>query len=186
MIAMGFLSKVLGFVAALGVFALGVWAFIKGVEKDPAVVGTVITAVAGVAIVVYQRRREKLQELERSHRLQMGPLYTQLVEAMKDWEGFAKKPQSEQEAFFKDLSTKLILFGATPVVKAWVSWQRSVASDAAPPQGLIDLEKVLLAIRADLGHDNSELKRGDVLRLFVNEEDTDEDRAFWQAIRSSR
>jgi hypothetical protein len=84
--AMGFLNKTAGVVAALGIVALAVWAFVKGVEKDPAVVGTVITAVAGIGIVVYQRRREKLQELERSHRLQMGPLYTQLVEMMKDWE----------------------------------------------------------------------------------------------------
>jgi hypothetical protein len=177
------LSKLLAIVAAVGIVALAIWAFIKGVEKDPAVVGTVITAVAGVGIVVYQRRREKLQELERSHRLQMGPLYTQLVEMMKDWEEFAQKPESEQQAFFKDLSTKLILFGATPVLKAWVSWQVE-ASRAAPPQGLVALEKVLLAIREDLGHDNSGLKQGDVLRLFVNEEDTDEDRAFWRAIRS--
>jgi hypothetical protein len=178
---MGFLGKVVGVVAALGIVALAVWAFIKGVEKDPAVVGTTITAVAGIGIVVYQRRREKLQELERSHRQQMGPLYTQLVEMMKDWEAFAEKPQSEQETFFKDLSTKLILFGATPVLKTWVAWQR-LASPG--PQGLAAIERVLFAIREDLGHDNSGLKQGDVLRVFVNEDDTDEDRAFWQAIRS--
>jgi hypothetical protein len=178
----GLLSKLLAIVAAVGIVTLAIWAFIKGVGKDPAVVGTVITAVAGVGIVVYQRRREKLQELERSHRLQMGPLYTQLVEMMKDWEEFAQKTESEQQAFFKDLSTKLILFGATPVLKAWVSWRCTTTPGG--PQGLIAIEKVLFAIREDLGHDNSGLKQGDVLRVFVNEEDTDEDRAFWRAISS--
>jgi membrane protein implicated in regulation of membrane protease activity len=69
------LGKVASWFAALGIVALVVWAFIKGVDQDPAVVGTVFTAVAGIVVVVYQRRREKHQELERSHREQMSPIY---------------------------------------------------------------------------------------------------------------
>jgi hypothetical protein len=44
-------------------------------------------------------------------------------------------------------------------------------------------EQLLRAIREDLGHNNSTLLPGELLRLFVNEEDTDEDRALWREIR---
>ena len=130
---MASLGKAAGFLLALGIVALVIWALVKGVEKDPAVVGTISTAVAGIVIVVYQRSREKRQELERSHRV----------------------------------------------------WQLAVAVDSGSLASLVAFEKVLLAIREDLGHDNSALKHGDLLRLFVNEDDDDESRAIWQAVRES-
>jgi hypothetical protein len=64
-------------------------------------------------------------------------------------------------------------------------WQQAVAVDSGSLASLVAFEKVLLAIREDLGHDNSALKRGDLLRLFVNEDDDDESRAIWQAVRES-
>ncbi len=182
---MASLGKAAGFLLALGIVALVIWALVKGVEKDPAVVGTISTAVAGIVIVVYQRSREKRQELERSHRGQMTPFYKQIVETVKDFKVFADKPEGEQEAFFRDLSTTFILNGPTPVIKAWNVWQLAVAVDSGPLASLVAFEKVLLAIREDLGHDNSALKRGDLLRLFVNEDDDDESRAIWQAVRES-
>jgi hypothetical protein len=174
------LSKFVGVVAALGIIGLAVWAFVKGVEKDPAVVGTVFTAVAGVAIVVWQRNREKAQELETAHRAQMSPIYQQLIEALKDFEAFARKAESEQKAFFMDLATKLILHGPTPVINAWNAWSR--AATPVTPATFIAWENVL--IRQDLGHDNSVLPRGDLLRLWVTEDDDDESRAMWRAIKA--
>lgn len=104
----------------------------------------------------------------------MTPLYKQLVETVKDIQTFAQKPENEQEAFFKDLATKLILNGPTPIVKAWNGWQ--LATQVAPESAvaLVAYEDLLLAIREDLGHDNSGLGRGELLRLFVNEEDDEE------------
>jgi uncharacterized membrane protein len=68
------LGKVVGWIAAIGLIALAVWAFVRGVDKDAAVVGTVFTAVVGLIIVVIQRDREKRQELETAHREQMSPI----------------------------------------------------------------------------------------------------------------
>jgi len=178
------LGKVAGLIAALGIIGLAVWAFIKGVDKDPAVVGTVFTAVIGLVVVVIQRDREKRQELERIHRGQMSPIYRELVETIKDFTAFSAKSEEEQEAFFKDLSTNLILHGPTPVVMAWNAWSR--AANPVTPATFIAWENVLRAVRRDLGHDNSELPSGDLLRLFVNEDDDDESRVLWQAIRASR
>ncbi len=177
MMTMARLGKVASWFAALGVVALVVWAFIKGVDKDPAVVGTVFTAVAGIVVVVYQRRREKHQELERSHREQMSPIYQQLVETLKDG---GEHEDGANVSFFKDLATKMLLYGPTPVVKAWIEWHRTgVSDDPSNLAGMLAWEKVLFAMREDLGHDNSGLKTGDLLRIYVN--DIDELLPAWLA-----
>ncbi len=177
------LGKLAGVVAALGILALIVWAFIKGVESDPAVVGPIFTAVLGLIVVVYQRTREKRQELERVHRDEMSPIYEQLIEMVKTIEEFAKKTQDEQMAFFREISTKLLLHGPSPVVRAWVAWNQvlGVTPLSVPMRAQ---EKLMLAIREDLGHDNSTLKPGDLVRLYILEEDTDESRTFWKELRS--
>jgi hypothetical protein len=102
----------------------------------------VFTAVAGIVVVVYQRRREKHQELERSHREQMSPIYQQLVETLKD---VGEKEDGANVSFFKDLATKMLLYGPTPVVKAWIEWHRTgVSDDPSNLAGMLAWEKVLL------------------------------------------
>jgi hypothetical protein len=132
-------------------------------------------------VVVLQRNREKRLELERAHREQMSPIYRQLVETLKDFDAFAAKPEAEQQAFFKELTTKLVIHGPTPVVVAYNVWQRAVTP--VTPATFLAWEGVLRAIREDLGHDNSALARGDLLRLWVREDDDEESRALWKAIK---
>jgi hypothetical protein len=179
----GVASKVVSLLAALGLVALVVWAFVKGVEADPAVVGPIFTALFGLIVVIYQRTREKQQELERIHRQEMSPIYEQLVEMVKSIDEFAQKPQEEQMAFFRETATALLLHGPSPVVRTWVAWNQVLGvSPVTVP--LRAQEELLRAIRTDLGHDNGALKRGDLLRLYLNEEDDDDDRSLWRAIRS--
>jgi hypothetical protein len=177
------LSAALARIAAGGIVVLVVWAFIEGVEADPAVVGPIFTAALGLAVVAYQRTREKRQELERLHRDEMSPIYEQLVEMAKAIDEFVEKPEHEQKAFFRGISTKLLLHGSSPVVRAWVGWLQALGvAPATVP--LRAQEQFFRAIRTDLGLDNSALNAGDLLRLYLNEEDTDEDRALWKALRS--
>lgn len=177
------MSKVVGILAALGILGLAGWAFVRGVEHDPAVVGTAITAVAGVTVIVWQRNREKRHELERAHREQMLPIYEELVNHLKDIEAFSSKSDKEQRDFFADLATKLILHGPSPVVNAWNTWQRA-PSDPVTPQTFLAWEGLLRAIRDDLGLDGSNIPRGDLLRLWIREDPNEEGNAeLWGAIR---
>lgn len=177
------ISSAISTLVAVAIVAGALGSLIYGVIEDPAVVGPLAAAVVVVAVAIFQRRWEKSQELERLHREQMTPIYDQLVETIKDIVAFAERPQEEQVAFFRDVSSNLLLHGRTSVVRAWIAWQRSLGVQpfSVPFRAQ---EKLLLAIREDLGHDNSTLKPGELLRLYVNEEDTDEDRALWQEITS--
>lgn len=177
------ITSALGVLAALAIIAITLGGLAYGVIEDPAVVGPLAAAAVAIGVAVFQRRWEKSQELERLHREEMSPIYEQLIETVKTIDEFAQKPAEEQQAFFRDTSTALLLHGPSPVVQAWVTWNRVLGAQPVSVP-IRAQEKLLLAIREDLGHDNSSLQPGELLRLFVNEEDTDEDRALWQEIRA--
>ena|ERR1035441_728021 len=170
--------------AAIAIILITFGGLVYGVIEDPAVVGPLAAAAVVIGVAIFQRRWEKSQELDRLHREQMSPIYKQLIEMIKDVDEFSKKPEKDQEAFFKDLSTKLILHGPTPVISAWIEWQRAAAIEPMSVATFVAWEGLLRAVRRDLGHDNSALPSGDLLRLFLNEDDNDESRALWQALRA--
>jgi hypothetical protein len=176
------ISSALAMLVAIAIIVITLGGLVYGVIEDPAVVGPLAAAAVVIGVAIFQRRSEKGQELERAHRVEMSPTYEELIETIKTIDEFAKKPVGEQEAFFKVMATKLLLHGPGPVVRAWVGWLQALGEPL--PVSLGAQEKLLLAVRDDLGLNNSALQRGDLIRLYLREEDTDEDRALWRAIRS--
>lgn len=176
------IASALAMLAALGIIAITLGGLAYGVIEDPAVVGPLAAAAVAIGVAVFQRRWEKSQELERLHRAEIAPIYEKLIETLKTIDEFARQPVEEQQAFFRETATALFLHGPSPVVRAWVEWNRLLGAQPVSVP-LRAQEKLLLAIREDLGHDNSSLQPGELLRLYLNEEDTDEDRALWREIR---
>ncbi len=160
-------SIVIGVILVLGGVGLGVWALVRGIDKDPAVVAALVTAAGTVVGLAFQRRWEKRRELDRLHRDEMGPLYEQLVETFKQAD--PSQNEAANVEFFRRWSTKIIVHGPAPVVQAWLAWSRGFVADDAG--NLLRWEQVLFAIRADLGHDDSKLKPGDLLRIYINDID---------------
>ena len=167
---------------ALGAFGIALMvaaggALIYGIVLDPSVAGPVAGAVGIVVAAILQRRWEKRQELERSRREQMSPIYERLVGILKESPG-----EEETSEFFKDLTTKMLIYGPAPIIKEWIEFRLrglSTANDPTDPTSLLNYEKLLLLVRKDLGHDDSELKLGDLLRVYVN--DFDEMYLRWAA-----
>jgi hypothetical protein len=83
---------------------------------------------------------------------------------------------SEMVRLMADFSSKLMIWGSDRVLAEWILW-RKVASEAnstgqqGSPEILVQLEKVILAMRKDLGHKDRQLKPMDILRLFINDID---------------
>lgn len=167
-------SALAGLLLVLIVAAAG--ALVYGLIVDPAVGGPIAGAAAVIAVAVVQRRWEKKQELERVRRERMAPIYEQLIEILQN----AEAAESETGEFFKDLTTKLLLYGPPAIVKEWVAFKNhGVSEDKTDPTSLLNYEKFLLLVRKDFGHDDSELVQGDLLRTYVN--DFDEMYTLWQA-----
>jgi hypothetical protein len=177
------LGKVAAGLVAIAIVSIALGGLAYGVVEDPAVVGPLAAAAVAIGVAVFQRRWEKSQELDRLHRDEMSPIYRVLVETIKDHDAFTAKPKDEQEAFFKDLSTSLILHGPSSVVMAWNAWLRS--SNNVTPATFVAWERLLRAVRGDLGLDSSQLASGELLRLFLNEDDDPDSRVVWEAIRSA-
>jgi hypothetical protein len=130
--------------------------------------------------VVWQRNREKKQEFDRAHREVMVPIYERLLDTIKKPEGLNTKTAEEQEEFFQEIADAFILHGPSPVVQAWLLWLRN--SDPVTAGTFVAWEGFLRALREDLGHDNSGLPKGDILRLFIKEDSDSTE--LWEQIRS--
>jgi hypothetical protein len=179
------LGRGLAALFVIGIVGLLVWAFVRGIEANPTVVGPISTALLGFAGLVYQRSRERSQELEKSHRAEMSPIYEQLVGTIQNIDKFAARPEAEQVAFFKEIASKLTLHGPSPVIRTWIAWLR-----ALPLQPLsvprTPRNDCCLPSERTLGLSSNALKRGDLVRLYLLEEDTDESREIWTNLRSGR
>jgi hypothetical protein len=96
------------------------------VIEDPAVVGPLAAALVVIVAGLLQRRWEKSRELDKLHRDEISPIYELLVETIKEIDVFVEKPEAEQQAFFKEMGSKLLLHGPSTVIRAWVVWLRSL------------------------------------------------------------
>jgi hypothetical protein len=154
---------------------LGVWAFVEAVRAEPAVVGSVATAVVGLFGVLWQQRRSEDARLREAHRNRMTPVYDDLVKMFLGSLGSGGGIDAEAEDFMKDLKGRQLLLGAsTEMIQAFNDWQRSavVAQEADDSMAAIyAYEDLLRAIRRDLGHNDAELRRGELLRVFITDID---------------
>jgi hypothetical protein len=164
------LSRLLIAGLAAVLIALGVWAIVSGI--DPTVAAAMVTAAVGLAGAIAQRRWEKRQELERLHRQEMTGLYEELITRFKT----PDQDPAEVAAFFQRFGTQILIHGPGPIVEAWITWSRAYVPD--DQRSLLKWEQMLFAIRADLGHDDSGLSPGDLLRVYVN--DVDDQIAAWK------
>ena len=166
--------RVVGWILVIGVAGLAVWAFIEAVQAEPAIVGSVATAALAVGGVVWQQRMTERERVAEVRRERMAPTYENLL-------GFVLRggQSSEQgeppEDFMKDLKGRQLLLGASSeIIRAFNAWQAETheAEANGSPLGAIQAyEGLHRAIRKDLGHDDSDLARWDLLRVFINDLD---------------
>ncbi|MDX6650352.1 MAG: hypothetical protein QOJ97_2303 [Solirubrobacteraceae bacterium] len=162
---------VLGFAGGL-LYVIG-----RGVVEEPSLVGSLATALAAVLAVVIGREREKRLDLRQRHRDQIGPIYEELVGRVREF-GEDDQDSAASEEFFKSLQTKLVLYAPPPVIKAWLEWSRTAAEAAEVADDepinipmFAAWERLLLAIRDDLGHKDGALDFWDVQRIYINDLD---------------
>jgi hypothetical protein len=171
------LQALLGMVAVVAVAGLLVWAFVEAVRAEPAVAGSVAVAVIGVGGVVWQQRQTEQARLREAHRDRMSPVYDELLKVI--WSKVsgvqAEEIDPEVEAFFRDLKARQLTLGASSaMVQAFNQWTEAtqVAVESGDNKAAVAAWEFLLrAIRSDLGHNDSDLPPGELLRLFITDYD---------------
>ena len=72
-----------------------------------------------------------------------------------------------------NITQELTIWGSDDMLRAYHTFRVATLSQAAgkatPLQTIFAVEDLLMAIRKDVGHKNKDLKRGSILRLFIND-----------------
>lgn len=129
-----------------------------------------------VATVMLSKRQEQKVEIAAQLRQKKVPVYEKIIEFIFLITFAAKlgkraPTESETIQFFADTTRDLVIWGSHDMVKAFGDFREAMMS--IPSHGdsshiLASVEDLLFAVRKDLGH-NSRTKRGDILRLYIND-----------------
>ncbi|MEQ7129023.1 hypothetical protein ABN034_31415 [Actinopolymorpha sp. B11F2] len=80
-----------------------------------------------------------------------------------------RKPVPDEETikFMADFSARAMTWASNNVIKEWAAWKAMAAQEDDGDQSLrlvFQFEKIMLAMRTDLGHEADELKSHELLR----------------------
>ena len=160
----------------LTAIAVMLWLMLSSWEKE--VTAALIVGVTSVGALIATRINEKKKEYEQALRERKTPLYEEFMtlalrQLMADDPKEPKPTTEEMARFFRNWLPKFVIWGSDEVVKEVVQWKRDRAmhQNKSGVESLLEAERLLLAIRADLGHTNKGLKEKDLLSLFVTDID---------------
>lgn len=176
-----FLSAIVGLlvIAMLGYgfffVASKIITYITSLNSDIAV--AIIAAAGAVFVSVLSVVATKIYESKQlvtvENRENKIPIYDSLIlfmqRALANETAGRKPTQDEIVKFVIEEQPKLMIWGSDEVLKSWIEWRRQASNPSTATESLFIYEGLILAIRKDLGHKNKNLKRGDVLSLFVND-----------------
>lgn len=171
------IQTLFGVAISLAIVGLFSWGFIEAVQADAAVVGAVATAALGVAGVVWQQRQSEKARLREAHRDRMTPVYHELLKRVWQQAGQGgEEPSEEVVEFMRDLKARQLILGAPKeMIQAFNRWEREAKATQERGDSVAFVyawEELLRAMRRDLGHDDSGLPLGELLRVFMNDLDT--------------
>lgn len=150
--------------------------------------GTVLVSVLSVVLARYFEKNKELaikrQEIEHEIREQHIPTYQELVQFLFKIFQSSKTgvtlPEQEVNDFFTDFTQKILVWGSDRFTKDFSTFRESIVLYTQQQQSgkattedsiktMLTLEKLLYSIRADCGHVNKGLGRGDLLAFFIND-----------------
>jgi hypothetical protein len=167
-----------------GLFALGGYLISTFAGLNPNVAAAIVAAFATVTVsvltVVVGKRLEAAALITKEHRDKKIPVYEDFIQFWFKHLFAAKSgdnPLTDEETvrFLSNYTQRMMVWGSDEVIAAWVRFRYSsmnAAQSQKPGSVLDDYEKLILAMRRDLGHKNRGFQRGDILRLFVNDLDS--------------
>lgn len=180
------LSKTFSIISALalvaGVVVLAVWivqslfAYVSAVPKELAaalVAGGVTILVATVTVMI-GRYYERKKELDALYREKKTEIYDEFLKEFfniffSGGEKSTDQASKDLVPFLREFTRKLILWSGPEVIEAFVAWKDHLAKGTPDAQSIFFTEAFLFAIRNDLRHTNSGLRKGFFARLFLQE-----------------
>lgn len=147
-------------------------------QLGSAVVGAGGLVAVALVANVWSKQLEHKRQIQEEQRKKKAEVYEEFMgfwfglltgnESEEDPSGF----QTKVENYIRSFTHKLAAWGSEAFLKEYRIFKEKIKYD--PDGALLDFEKVLLAIRTDLGYSNKGLNRGDLLKIFLDEYGVDQ------------
>lgn len=156
----------------------GAWAFIKhyfGIVGaiDTPIATAIITASGAIFVsvisVLIAKSIENRKLIEKEIRDKKIPVYEEFFTFFFLF--MAKKTEQTMEDFLVSFSAKFVVWGSDEVLKHWDNFKTSASQGQDQIQVLKAFEGLILTIRKDIGHNNTDLKEGILLRMLIKDYD---------------
>lgn len=138
--------------------------------------GTFIVTLVSVLVSKHLERKAHVLAHLREKKV---PTYEKIINfifSITFAEKIGKKQPSEKEMikFMAEITQELVVWGSDDMIDAFYKFRMRSIDNAngvqqEPNEILYTVEKLLLAIRKDLGHSNKNMPKGKLLGLFVND-----------------
>ncbi|QSB14151.1 hypothetical protein JQS43_21905 [Natronosporangium hydrolyticum] len=158
------------------------------VRADPTVVAAMMGASATVIVatltVVGGRVFERKKAIEAEQRTQWAKLYEEFI---REWlkimqlnipkeKRVEKVDDSAVVEYFANFSAKAMPWASAQVLNQWIAFRQLTVQGSAGDKGrgkqlLFEWEKLILAMRRDLGHKDKSLDDHQILKMFINDLD---------------
>ncbi len=172
----------IAFAILASALALAAWiisaffSYVSAVPKElaAALVAGAATVLVATLTVMIGRYYERKKELDALYRDKKTEIYDEFLKEFfglffsggKQKEG---EPDKDLVPFLQEFTRKLVLWSGPEVIEAFVTWKDHLAKGAPDAKSIFLTEAFLLAIRKDLRHTNTGLRKGFFARLFLKE-----------------
>jgi hypothetical protein len=169
-----------------GAFAVFRW-MIKGIvgfdeKMAVAIIAACTTLFVSVVTVVYTQQKTKSREIANSHRPQKVEIYKRfmdkavvgLLKATREKRIERPEYQKELEELFFSFTGDVIVWGSPSVIRSYSAFR----STGADPNILLRVDDLLQAMRKDLGNSNWGLTRGELIKLFITDQEKMDEMLF--------
>jgi hypothetical protein len=169
-----------GIVAGLWFLIQKIWNIFSGLQKEIAVaiVAGTVTILVSVFSIVLGKYYERKRTIELELREKKIPVYEKFVSFFVDLmldEKLGNRQMSEKEImiFFGEFTQKIMVWGSDEVLRKWSNYRlysvEHINDKEYSSEAMFLIEELLLAIRKDMGHKNTNVQRGEILGLFIND-----------------
>ena len=145
-----------------------------------AIIAAAATALVSVITIIIGKIYEARTAVQEELRKRKTPVYEEFITfifrvLLGEKTGTAPT-EDEMAKFLSEYNQKMMVWASDSVLKEWAAWRKSLENHDGSSEnnfvpGLLQYEKLILAIRKDLGHKNEGIEKFDILRLFINDLD---------------
>ena len=157
----------------LGLVGLALWYSIPIIQAADAnvqasIVGLFGLLLTGLVTNAYTKRREINARHFSEKREAYGKIIDIVVEAMSSAKSGRSAPTKNLTNKMIGYKKELMVWGGSEVIQLWNQFELESAKESTDPNNaLVLMEKVLRALREDLGHDDHGLEFGNLIGLFI-------------------